>query len=158
MVISPVSWYELREERYKTKGADEADNVTLRGPAMPLVSWFPTGLFDSRRLYRLRTGVKFFFPSGKATSPAAVPIRPFRQEIAVSTSLTISKSIAAVVHFPRPCFDCGGKFPFEIGGIVFCWEPTGIWRQKQWLVGERRFENARSIIPWSWWIIHQINN
>lgn len=50
MVISPVICYELRKERYKTKGGDEADSVTLRGPATPATSWFPTGLLDNRRL------------------------------------------------------------------------------------------------------------
>lgn len=87
---------------------------TLRNPEPP--SGVPTGLLANRRLYRFKTDARFSFPLGKATSPAAVPVRPLRHEIAISTSLTMSRSIGAVVHFPLACFAGGGKLPCEIGG------------------------------------------
>lgn len=58
-------------------------------------------LFESLRLYRLRTEARFSFPLGKATSPAAVQLRPLRLEMACSTSLIISKIIPAVVKVPE---------------------------------------------------------
>ncbi|KAI4372910.1 hypothetical protein MLD38_011091 [Melastoma candidum] len=69
------------------------------------------GSLDNRRLYRLSTDAKFFFPFAKATSPAAVPVRPFLPEIATSTSLIVSRSIAVVVHFPRESFAGGANVP-----------------------------------------------
>lgn len=68
-----------------------------------------------RRLYRFRTDARFSLPLGKATSPAAVPVRPLRHDIAISTSLTISKSMAGVVLFPLACFAGGGRLPYDIG-------------------------------------------
>jgi len=84
-----------------------------------------TGLLDNLRLYRLRTDAKFSFPFGKATSPAAVPVRPFRLEIAISTSFTISNTTDAVVHFPRPGFEAGGSIPLEGGELDFIWYVMG---------------------------------
>lgn len=129
---------------YEAKGADVE---TLREPDP---SETPTGLLDNLRRYRLRTDARFSFPFGKATSPAAVPDRPFRQEIAISTSLIMSRSIAAVVHFPLAGFAAGGNIPFERGGLNLCCAAAGTWRQKQGVIGDRGFENAASMIPWKW--------
>lgn len=78
---------------------------------------FPISLLDNRLLYRLSTEAKFSFPFGKATSPAAVPDRPFRQDMAISTSLIKSRSVEAVVLFPFPGFAAGGNIPFITGGL-----------------------------------------
>lgn len=84
------------------------------------------GLFDSRRLYRFRTDARFSFPFGNATSPAAVPVRPFLHEIAISTSFTMSNKLAAVVHFPLLCFAVGGKLVADFGGDnLRCWYEVG---------------------------------
>ena len=55
---------------------------------------------------------------GKATSPAAVPDRPFLHDIAISTSLIMSRSIAEVVTFPLLAGrEAGGNMPFETGRL-----------------------------------------
>lgn len=46
-----------------------------------------------RRLYLLSTEERFSFPFGKATSPAAVPVRPLRDPTAPSTSRILSRNI-----------------------------------------------------------------
>lgn len=83
-------------------------------------SVMPTGLLDKRLLYRLRTDAIFSFPFGKATTPAAVPNGPFREEIALSTSFTESRSIVAVVHFPLAGLEAGGNITFETDGLDLC--------------------------------------
>lgn len=114
----------------------------------PVPSWLPTSLLDDNlRLYRLRTDAKFSFPFGKATSPAAVPVRPFLLEIAISTSLISSSNDDAVVYFPRPGFTVGGSIPLERGGLDFCWCVVGTWRQKHGAEGVRGFEKAGSMMP-----------
>ncbi|CAI0471452.1 unnamed protein product, partial [Linum tenue] len=49
--------------------------------------WNLIPIWFCRRLYRFRTDARFSLPLGKATSPAAVPDRPFLHEMAISTSL-----------------------------------------------------------------------
>ena len=114
----------------------------LREPVPPLV---PTGLLDSLRLYRLRTDAKFSFPLGKATSPAAVPVRPFLPEIASLTSLISSSNVDAVVYLPWPGFVVGGSIPFERWGLNFRWT----WRQKHGSKGLWGLRKAGSMMPCS---------
>lgn len=104
-------------------------------------------LDDNLRLYRLRTDAIFSFPFGNATSPAAVPVRPFLLEIAISTSLVSSKNIDGVVHLPRPAFTVGGNIPLERGGLAFCRCVVGTSRQKHGAEGVRGFLKAGSMMP-----------
>ncbi|KAF5823610.1 hypothetical protein HanXRQr2_Chr01g0040201 [Helianthus annuus] len=41
--------------------------------------------------------------------------------MAVSTFFTMSKRLAAVVHFPLLGFACGGKLVVDLGGDDLCW-------------------------------------
>jgi len=77
-----------------------------------------------------------------------VPDLPFRHEIAISTSLIISRSIAAVVTFPLAGLEAGGNEVFEIGGLDLVWYEAGTWRQKHGDIGVRGLKNAKSITPW----------
>lgn len=64
----------------------------------------------SLRLYRLSTETRFSFPLGKATSPAAVPLRPLRPEMACSTPLITSRIMAAVMKLPGMGLPTGPAF------------------------------------------------
>ena len=89
-------------------------------------------LLESLRLYRLITEAKFSFPLGKATSPAAVPLRPLRAETACSTPLITSRIAAAVVKLP------GMGLPTTAALV----------RQAHPVRGFRSLENAGSMIPY----------
>lgn len=115
---------QLRKTQIQSYEPYGADVGTFREPGPSGVP--PTGLLDNRRLYRLRTDARFSFPFGKATSPAAVPVLPFRQDIAISTSLIMSRSVDAFVHFPLAGFAAGGNIPFETGGLNLCCCAAGI--------------------------------
>ena len=89
-------------------------------------------MLESLRLYRLSTEAKFSFPLGKATSPAAVPLRPLRAETACSTPLITSRIAAAVVKLP------GMGLPTTAALV----------RQAHPVRGFRSLENAGSMIPY----------
>lgn len=96
-------------------------------------SYCPTdGLLESLRLYRLRTEARFSFPLGKATSPAAVPLRPLRPETACSTSLITSKITAAVVKVTEMGLATGPAFSRHVHPVR----------------GFRGLKNAGSRIPY----------
>ena len=97
-------------------------------------------------MYRLRTDTKFSLPLGKATSPAAVPVRPLRPETAASTSLIISRTMLAVVTDVV-------LFVFSVfPGLPFCSEVLEFLeftsKQEQATSGGWDFKNAGSRIPY----------